>query len=570
MSTLDGMTNFFDSPRDLYRYSITGQLYENPSLRWDDEGFVITTALPETVVCISGGGAGHEPLHSGFIGEGMLTAVCPGHIFTSPNAQQFYHAAVAADQGRGVLFIIKNYTGDVLNAKVATTMLQADGIDSETVYVDDDVATDSADGPGRRGTAATILVEKICGAAAAEGRSLSEVAQLGREVARRSRSMAVSLDGVQTPQNDKSFTLTAQQLEFGVGIHGEAGRQRRDRGSIEEIVDALLQEVLGSLELVSKDGQGAADDDAASADGGDGSESDSLGALDSQEKLVLIVNNLGGCANLGISGIAALALRRLAQRELPAEFLLTGSFVTAWNMPGFSLTVSRLTPELLELLQVPTTAPAWKKPQSVVLRSDAISLKEVEFAEGEVDANGFIARWISRVLEQVPEITELDRKAGDGDFGANMQRALEPLVGQVPAELSEAYELLGRAFMVLAGGTSGAIFGLFFHTLGERLKAVDSSVSDAFDQALTAIKELGGAQVGDRTVIDAIEPAVEALKADNDWSEVASAAADGAAETASMAAAKGRASYMGDNAADVVDPGALVMSWFFEELAESR
>ena len=370
-------------------------------IAWRDRGFLELTggdggSRKKSVALISGGGSGHEPLHAGFLGAGMLHAVCPGHIFTSPNARQILEATRAVDDGSGVVHIVKNYTGDVMNFGVAAKLAAEEGIRVETVLVGDDVATDlgdrdggdgadgedgGSDGPGRRGTGATILVEKACGTAA------------------------------------------------------------------------------------------------------------------------------------------------------------------AWDAPAPYAGVPDITDGTIDELPAADSGP--KQPE--------------------------LSAWIERVLGAHDELTALDRKAGDGDFGVNMRAALGPFDLPLRGTVGDVLHSLGESYLVRAGGTSGAVFGLFFATMGaaagDAKSIPDADVAAAARAGLDAIVELGGAKVGDGTVVDAIAPAVEALESGADLAGAAEKAVEGADATAARVAGKGRASYVGDAAKGVADPGALVMGWFFEELA---
>ena len=267
-------------------------------VRWNREPSFIVRAdddRPDQVGVLSGGGSGHEPLHTGFVGRGMLDAAVPGGIFASPTALQVEAATTAIDRGRGVVHIVKNYTGDVMNFGMAAEMASTrDRV--ETVLVDDDVATESEDGPGRRGTAAVIAVEKICGAAAARGASLAEVAELGRRVAAGSRSMAVALHAPTHPgQTRPSFDLGPGEIELGVGIHGERGVGRRSHAPASELAEALLGPVA----------DGARPAAAASA-------------------CCVIVNGLGATHGLELSVMFAEAARLLDARGVEVERALVG------------------------------------------------------------------------------------------------------------------------------------------------------------------------------------------------------------------------------------------------------
>lgn len=537
------MSSFFDDASAPFQLGLAGLVLNRPDVAWNDRGFVGLTAPSEGVGVVSGGGSGHEPLHAGFLGRGMLDAVCPGHIFTSPNARQILEATRAADSGAGVVHVVKNYTGDVMNFGVAAAMAKEEDIRVETVLVDDDVSTDIAEGddsPGRRGTGATILVEKACGEAAARGLSVDEVAAIGRSVADGSRSIAVSLTGATTPGAEESFTLADDEVEFGVGIHGERGVERRRRTSIEDTVAEMVGRV-----------------------------HDAAGTPD---RVLLLVNGLGGTAGLELSAILALACRSLEDRGVAIDRTMCGSFVTAWDMTGFSLTVAGVDDDLLELLDAPTSAPAWVPPapyEGVPDVSDTMTAGLPAADSGPEQKE--LTAWAARVLDAFDELTALDRKAGDGDFGVNMKVALAPFDQPMRGTVGDVLRAIAESYLVRAGGTSGAVFGLFFSTMGaeagdaESLSDVD--VAAASRAGLDAIVELGGAKVGDNTVVDAIDPATRAMESGADLAAAARAAVEGAEATADTVATKGRASYVGDASKGVIDPGALVMSWFYEELA---
>ncbi|MFC3850454.1 dihydroxyacetone kinase subunit DhaK [Corynebacterium hansenii] len=553
------MGAFFDDATTPYRLGLAGMVAGRSDIAWRDRGFLELTDRKKGVALVSGGGSGHEPLHAGFLGEGMLGAVCPGHIFTSPNARQVLEATRAVDDGSGVVHVVKNYTGDVMNFGVAAALAAEEGIRVETVLVGDDVATDLGDGngdgggngdgdgvaggsggPGRRGTGATILVEKACGAAAARGAELGVVADVGRNVARRARSIAMSLGGARTPGSAESFSLADDEAEFGVGIHGERGVDRRKRMSVEDAVAEMIDEVHG--------------------------------AAGSPDRVLVLANGLGGIAGLELEAILALACGELESRGARIERTMCGNYITAWDMAGFSLTVLGVDDDLLDLLDAPTSAPAWDAPapySGVPEISDG-ALDDLPAADSG-PAQPELSAWVERVLAASDELTELDRKAGDGDFGVNMREALAPFDLPLRGTVGAVLHALGESYLVRAGGTSGAVFGLFFATMGatagdaESLSDVDlAAVARA---GLDAVVELGGAQVGDGTVVDAIEPAVLALEDGGTLADAAHHAATGAEATADRVAGKGRASYVGDAAKGVADPGALVMARFFEALA---
>ncbi|WP_031523425.1 dihydroxyacetone kinase subunit DhaK [Streptomyces sp. NRRL F-5123] len=276
---------------------------------------------------VSGGGSGHEPLHGGFVGRGMLDAACPGEVFTSPVPDQMVRAAAAVDSGAGVLFIVKNYTGDVLNFQMAAELAEDEGVQVATVLVDDDVAvTDSTYTAGRRGTGATLFVEKIAGAAAEEGAALDRVASLARQVNASSRSFGVALTACSTPaKGGPTFDLPEGELELGVGIHGEPGRERRAMMTSGEIADAAVEAVVSDLQ---PDGP-----------------------------VLLLVNGMGGTPLLELYGFNAEVQRALSERKVPVARTLVGNYVTSLDMAGASVTICRADEELLRLYDAPVATP---------------------------------------------------------------------------------------------------------------------------------------------------------------------------------------------------------------------
>ena len=278
--------------------ALAGLIANHPDARWHDVGFIgrstpLRTADGDPAVAvISGGGSGHEPMHAGFVGQGMLAAACPGLLFTSPNAVQVSEATQWADQGRGVVHVVKNYTGDVMNFTVARNAAEA--VDTRTVLVADDIATDgNEDGPGRRGTGATILVEKVAGAAAYRGDDVDKVAELGQRAADNSRSMSVALGaGFMPTTGRETFDLAAGQMEVGVGIHGEPGTHTEQVDSASAIVNQVLDKIVPALDL----GQG--------------------------DEVVCLVNGLGGTTPLELSLLFGEAAAQLAQRGVTVALSL--------------------------------------------------------------------------------------------------------------------------------------------------------------------------------------------------------------------------------------------------------
>ena len=282
---------------------------------------------------VSGGGSGHEPLHAGFVGRGMLDAAVPGAVFTSPTPDQILPATVAVNAGAGVVHIVKNYTGDVLNFETAAELAEAEGINVRTVLVNDDVAVeDSLYTAGRRGVGGTVLVEKIAGAAAERGDGLDAVASIGERVNSNVRTMGVALTACTVPHaGSPSFDLAEDEIEIGIGIHGEPGRHRIAMENADGITDRLLEPVLADLGIASGD------------------------------RVLLFVNGMGGTPLSELYIVYRRAAQVLAERGAVVERSLVGNYITALEMQGCSISVLRLDDELTELWDAPvhTAALRW-------------------------------------------------------------------------------------------------------------------------------------------------------------------------------------------------------------------
>ena len=323
---------FLNDPDEFVNQALEGLVLAHPSLELrTDLTFVIRAhrGAPK-VALVSGGGSGHEPLHTGFIGHGMLDAAVPGAVFASPTAFQVTAATRAADLGQGVLQIVKNYTGDVLNFQIAGEISAEEGTRVERVLVDDDLASDNGDdGPGRRGTGATLVVEKVCGAAAERGAPLMEIAVLGRRVVTRSRSMAVALTGAAAPGSAvPSFELADDEVELGVGIHGERAAQRAPFTTARELVRQLVDPLVTALELRRGDG------------------------------VLVFVNGMGATHPLELSVCFREVHAALAEKGIDVIRSLVGSYVTSLDMAGVSLTLTRTDDQVLRLWDAPVRTPA--------------------------------------------------------------------------------------------------------------------------------------------------------------------------------------------------------------------
>ena len=334
LATTPTMKKFLNDPADLVKESLAGLATAHGDLlRYDASAQIVVRAdapVSGKVALVSGGGSGHEPLHGGFVGPGMLDAACPGEVFTSPVPDQMLAATKAVDGGAGVVHIVKNYTGDVMNFKLAAEDAADEGIAVESVLVDDDVAVeDSLYTAGRRGVGATVLIEKIAGAAAERRDSVESVAAVARRVNERARSFGVALSSCTPPAAGKPiFDLPDGEIELGIGIHGEPGRRREPTRTAREIVEVSLEAVLSDLEP---------------RDGG---------------RVLAFVNGMGGTPLIELYLLYNEVDRQLRAAGLEPARNLVGSYITSLEMAGASVTVLEVDDELLSLWDAPVHTPA--------------------------------------------------------------------------------------------------------------------------------------------------------------------------------------------------------------------
>jgi phosphoenolpyruvate---glycerone phosphotransferase subunit DhaK len=328
------MKKFVNEPADVVKESLAGLGAAHPDLvEIDLENQLVlrkSTPVAGKVGLISGGGSGHEPLHGGFVGLGMLDAACPGEVFTSPVPDQMLAATKAVDGGAGVVHIVKNYTGDVMNFKLAAELAEDEGVQVESVLTNDDVAVeDSLYTAGRRGVGVTVLVEKIAGAKAEAGGSLAEVAAVARKVNERGRSFGVALTSCTTPAaGSPTFDIGPDEMEFGVGIHGEPGRRREKLRPAAEIVDEMAEAILADLQP------------------------------EAGTPLLAFVNGLGGTPLIELYLVYNELTKQLADRGLTATRSLVGNYITSLEMAGVSITLLTLDDELAGLWDAPVHTPA--------------------------------------------------------------------------------------------------------------------------------------------------------------------------------------------------------------------
>ena len=520
----------------------------------------------DRVALVTGGGSGHEPAHAGYVGEGMLDAAVLGPVFTSPSVDAVYAAIHAVATPAGVLLIVKNYTGDRLNFGLAAEMARADGIRVETVLVADDAALGDVSRAGRRGLTATVLVHKIAGAAAESGASLEQVAEIARRFLDGAATMGLALGACIVPGSDEaSFRLGADEVEWGLGIHGEAGSERGSIVGSREIARRLVGTVVEDRGLTTGD------------------------------DVVVLVNSLGATPDLELRILHADVLAELDERGVVVRFTWAGPFLTSLEMPGASVTVARVDDETARLLAAPTKTlafPAWSAPL------DPARVTEVPAPRGfagDADAEGAgsgephagatqllaAADAIARALvEAEPELTALDREVGDGDLGINLARGATAILDAGEAlrrspDESAALVALSQLVRREVGGTSGPLYSILLLAMSEAWTTrPDASRSDrwaaAFIEGVARVRSVGGAAPGDSTMVDALQPAADALaNAPTDVTAAAAAAARGADSTAELRPTLGRSSYVGDRAIGVPDPGARAVALQLAVLAKA-
>ncbi|CAH1650306.1 MULTISPECIES: dihydroxyacetone kinase subunit DhaL [unclassified Chelatococcus] len=516
------------------------------------------------VAVISGGGAGHEPAHAGYVGRGMLTAAVSGDVFASPSTDAVFAALMAVGTPAGVLMVVKNYTGDRINFGLAAEMARAHGIPVETVVVDDDAALGSAEATaGRRGIAGTVLVHKVAGAAAEAGLSLADVARNAQAAVAGLASMGVGLSPCTLPAAGKAnFELGADEIELGLGIHGEAGVERRSIASAATLTGILLDTIIKDRAIATGD------------------------------EVALLVNNLGGTPTMEMNIVAKNALDHLQGHGIAVDRAYCGTFLTAIEMDGVSLSLMKLDPSLRNALDAPTEAPAWlanaraKQPPLAKAVTVPAGQAEVNADDGRATPApeaviAAIRAGCEALLAAEDRLTEMDRHVGDGDIGRSLAQGAEAVLTRLDAMPGYAtYAVLRELSLTIRramGGTSGPLYAAMALSASNSLKEphgdASASLAMAFSTAVASVSQLGGAKAGDRTMVDALLPAAEAIAQGGGVAAQLAAAAEAAslaaARTADMMPRRGRSSYIGERALGYPDPGAEAVALWLKAAAAS-
>ncbi|MBC6004096.1 MAG: dihydroxyacetone kinase subunit DhaK [Paeniclostridium sordellii] len=584
------MKKIINKPENIVMEMCNGIAMAHPELEFIKKYKVIKKKdiNKNKVSLISGGGSGHEPAHAGFVGKGMLDAAVCGDVFASPSQIQIYQAIKATASDKGTLLIIKNYSGDMMNFKNAAYLASEDGIKVDYVKVDDDIAVeDSLYTVGRRGVAGTVLVHKIAGAAAQRGMSLEEVKTIAEKAANSVRSIGFALTSCTVPaKGTPTFELGEDEIEFGVGIHGEPGIRREKIASADELAIKMVNALLKDMNIDGK----------------------------KQEEVALMINGFGATPLQELYLLNNSVSRELNKRNVKIYRTFVGNYMTSIDMAGASVSIMKVDEQLKDLLSEISEAPAFKVsgPVDTVEYVDIDECdknsKEVSFevetneSFSKIEDNKLTLQNMMYIVDKMSEVIiknevpfcELDSHAGDGDFGMSVAKGFKQLKREWKNIISHKNlnigEFLNECSMVImehCGGASGPIWGSAFRaagkSTGEKMELTVSDFANMMQSAVNGIQSTGersfsrGAVVGDKTLIDALVPCADSWKLsanENDSFKVAfekgaKKAVGGAKATENIVARMGRAGTVGDRSLGYPDAGAYGLGVIFTEIANN-
>ncbi|THZ33546.1 dihydroxyacetone kinase [Aureobasidium pullulans] len=586
--------HFINDPNHLVLTALRSITFANPSVALDAENKIIFRRgdaglyKQSQVSVVSGGGAGHEPSFAAFVGPGILSGAISGTIFASPSAEQIRRCLLGrVDSAKGILVIVMNYTGDVLNFGMGVEKARATGVDIEMLVVGDDAGVPRSKGGkvGRRGIAGTVLVQKIAGALAATGAPLKDVHRVAKLASDNIVSIGSSLSHVHVPGRKVTEAgedeLTFEEVEIGMGIHNEAGSERT-KADLPDLVEQMLAHMLDE-------------------------EDKERGFLkvSSEDETVVLINNLGGVSVLEMGGIATEVLDQLKKyHNIRPVRVLVGTFMTSLNGIGFSISLLKLQDtaldkSMLQLLDAPSEVTGWATPVPTATwenKSTAADRRQTAMADGDKDkpsnltlntaeSKKVLKAGLDRVIVAEPDVTHYDTIVGDGDCGIGLKRGAESVLQLIASDLDtqDAVIFMDRIISTIEtsmDGTSGAIYAIFLNALAAGLrsqspesgkKEVTTQVwAEAAKQALEGLGKYTPARPGDRTLVDALEPFIKQLVATGDLKKAAQAAKEGTDATKGMKASLGRSVYVGNEGfKEVPDPGAYGLSEFLTGLAEA-
>ncbi|WP_430477097.1 dihydroxyacetone kinase subunit DhaK [Bacillus cereus] len=581
------MKKIINKPETLVMEMCNGMVMAHPELELLKKYKVIKKKEmnENKVTLISGGGSGHEPAHAGLVGKGMLDAAVCGDVFASPSQIQVYQAIKETASKKGTLLIIKNYSGDIMNFKNGAHLATEDGIEVDYVKVDDDIAVeDSLYTVGRRGVAGVILVHKIAGAAAEAGMELGAVKAIAEKAAANVRTIGLALTSCTVPASGSpTFTLAEDEMEYGVGIHGEPGIKREKTMSADELANRMTNDLIKDLGV--KDG----------------------------EEIALLVNGFGGTPLQELYLFNNAVTRELAARNIKINRVFVGNYMTSIDMAGMSLTVMKLDDELKTLLSKECNTPAFKVDGPVesveyVNVLEEVEEKEVSFEletaeehavikDNVITLNNMIYlvdKMSDVIIKNEVPFCELDTHAGDGDFGMSVAKGFKQLkrewhsiVEQENVTIGSFLDGCSMIIMEHCGGASGPIWGGAFRAAskaaGEKRELTVKEFAEMLQGALQGIQSIGersfgrGAVVGDKTLVDALAPCVDSWldSASNEvdmktaFEKGAEAAVKGAEYTKEIVARMGRAGTVGERSLGYPDAGAHALGVIFTEIAGS-
>lgn len=540
------------------------------------------------VSLISGGGSGHEPAHAGFVGEGMLDAAVCGDVFASPSQIQVYQAIREMETKQGVLLIVKNYSGDMMNFKNAAHLASEDGILVDYVKVDDDIAVkDSLYTVGRRGVAGTVFVHKIAGAMAERGSSLEEVKRVANKAIANVKSIGFAFSSCTVPaKGTPTFTLQDNEMEYGVGIHGEPGINRCNVMSADELASKMVESLCKEL---------------------------NLGTTKEPDRIALLVNGFGATPLMELYLLNASVNRILHKKGITVAHTLVGNYMTSIDMEGASISILKLDDELETLYKASCNTPALKLDSNTSAaqyyepfernKTEEVLSYEMETPSAYSEINGninlqnmlYIVDTMSHVIikNEIP-FCELDSHAGDGDFGMSVAKGFRQLkkewksiLATKDLTISSFLDACSLIIMEHCGGASGPIWGSAFRAASRNVldknELTMKDFASMLQAAVAGIQATGersfgrGAVVGDKTLIDALVPCADAWssfdKSTIDFVEAfmlgAKRAVEGAKKTEEIAARMGRAGTVGDRSIGYPDAGAYALGVIFTEIANS-
>ncbi|WP_342567964.1 dihydroxyacetone kinase subunit DhaK [Psychrobacillus sp. FSL K6-4046] len=581
------MKKFMNQPENMVMEMCNGLVLAHPELEFLKKYKIIKkkTIDHNKVSLISGGGSGHEPAHAGFVGKGMLDAAVCGDVFASPSQIQVYQAIKATAGEKGLLMIIKNYSGDMMNFKNGAALAKEDGIQVDYVKVDDDIAVeDSLYTVGRRGVAGTVFVHKLAGAAAAEGKDLNEVKIVAEKAATNVRSIGVAFTSCTVPaKGTPTFKLAEDEIEYGVGIHGEPGIKREKMLSADELADRMTTDLIKDL------------------------------GINEEDEIAVLVNGFGATPLQELYLLNNSVTRVLSQKNIKVNRIFVGNYMTSIDMAGASLTFLKLDDELKDLLSKPSDTPAFKVggPVDPIEYTEVLeekTEKQVSF-KTETDEDYaliqnekltlhnmiyLIDKMSEVIIQNEVPFCELDSHAGDGDFGMSVAKGFKQLkrewndiIQQRDLNIGSFLHSCSLVIMEYCGGASGPIWGSAFRAAGkETMGKNDLSIAEFADMLQEAVKGIQttgersfgrGAEVGDKTLIDALIPCVESWM-DSVSTEItfkiafeqgAAAAVEGAEKTKDIVARMGRAGTVGERSLGYPDAGAYGLGVIFTELSNS-